>query len=151
MECGERSKSQEFDLSLTPFTLHSPRHRFRKWFTDKELLNQVAGPMIREVAKEAGEGGKGLKEGAKNFTVYSCHDVSLLGILYALKADIVKTDPSYWPDYGSWITFEVWGEEGMRVRLNGNVVTFEGSNERGMVGGNEWKTAVEELENGLSS
>ena len=116
--------------------------RFGKWFGEKELLSQVGGPMIREVVEHAGKGGERLAgeggEGAKKFNVYSCHDVSLLGILYGLKADVVERDKMYWPDYGSWISFEVW-DDGIKIRLNGEGVKIEGGDENGRVGWEEWE------------
>ena len=117
--------------------------RFGKWFGEKELLNQVGGPMIREVAQSVGKGGElavGVvgKGGTKKFNVYSCHDVSLLGILYALKADVVERDKMYWPDYGSWISFEVW-DDGIKIRLNGEGGKIEEGDESGKVGWGEWE------------
>ena len=86
--------------------------RFGEWFGEEELLDQVGGPMIKDIKDETGVRGarvassrKGSGEEAPKMVLYSCHDVSLLGILYKIKAEVVGKggDKGYWPDYGSWI------------------------------------------------
>ncbi len=45
------------------------------------------------------------------FVIYSCHDVTILGILYALGAEFLADDDGsdwrYWPPYGSSLVFEL--------------------------------------------
>lgn len=46
----------------------------------------------------------------KPFLIYSCHDVTLLGLLYAVKDRFLKSNgaqSSQWPTYASCLTFEL--------------------------------------------
>lgn len=56
--------------------------------------------------------------------IYSSHDVTLLGILYHL---LSPTETLKWPDYGSYIIFEVY-EDKVVCEFNGETV-WEGGRE----------------------
>jgi hypothetical protein len=40
-----------------------------------------------------------------SLAVFSCHDVNILGLLYALKANMIK-NATFWPYYGDTIILE---------------------------------------------
>jgi Histidine phosphatase superfamily (branch 2) len=109
--------------------------RFRQWYQNKRLLAAIAAPPLREIADqmtatpELGAGDK------RPFTVYSCHDVTILGLLYGIGADFLADDHSsswrWWPKYGSQLVFELVRVHGgatqsdsylVRVLLNGKPV-----------------------------
>lgn len=109
--------------------------RFRQWYQNKRLLAAIAAPPLREIADqmtatpELGAGDK------RPFTVYSCHDVTILGLLYGIGADFLADDNSsswrWWPKYGSQLVFELVRVHGVanqsdsylvRVLLNGKPV-----------------------------
>jgi hypothetical protein len=66
--------------------------RFREWYRCPRLLSAVASPPFREVYN-------GMVEAASNvgpddrgpFVLYSCHDVTLLALLYALGTDFLAS------------------------------------------------------------
>lgn len=109
--------------------------RFRQWYQNKRLLAAIAAPPLREIADqmmstpELGAGDK------RPFTMYSCHDVTILGLLYGIGADFLADDNSsswrWWPKYGSQLVFELVRVHGgatqgdsylVRVLLNGKPV-----------------------------
>jgi hypothetical protein len=51
------------------------------------------------------------------FTIYSCHDVTILALLYGIGADFLVGDDKagwrFWPEYASTLVFEL-------VRINDN-------------------------------
>lgn len=74
------------------------------------------------------------------FVIYSCHDITILGLLYGIRADFLADNERsgwrIWPEYGSTLTFELvriddyppLGENThvVRVLLNGRpVITAE--------------------------
>jgi hypothetical protein len=109
--------------------------RFRKWYENKQLLAAIAAPPLREIADQmASTPGLGLGD-KRPFTVYSCHDVTILGLLYGIGADFLADDNSsswrWWPKYGSQLVFELIRVQGgparsdhhlVRVLLNGKPV-----------------------------
>jgi hypothetical protein len=66
--------------------------RFREWYRCSKLLSAVASPPLREIYN-------GMVEAASNvgpdhrgpFVLYSCHDVTLLALLYALGTDFLAS------------------------------------------------------------
>lgn len=121
--------------------------RFRQWYQNPQLLAAIAAPPLREIAQqlehlvENSGDIRALQEPRNNFlTVYSCHDVTLLALLYALGAEFLAVEESavwkeFWPDYASTIAIELVRLEGgngldgekdarhvMRVLMNGRVV-----------------------------
>jgi hypothetical protein len=109
--------------------------RFRKWYQNKRLLAAIAAPPLREIADQM-KATPGLGVGDKRpFAVYSCHDVTILGLLYGIGADFLAEDNSsswrWWPKYGSQLVFELVRVHGgptrsdqhlVRVLLNGKPV-----------------------------
>jgi hypothetical protein len=129
-----------FDPTMTHLTW-----RFRQWFTSPPLLAEFAGPPLREVvsqaklfvASKASSTGQQTttRKKRKPFVVYSCHDVSILSLLYALQADVVsanKEENAYWPPYASTLVFELVSLPGrgtspfIRILLNGEPTRIHG-------------------------
>jgi Histidine phosphatase superfamily (branch 2) len=129
--------------------------RFRQWYQNPPLLAAIAAPPLREIAQQSARlvrssserGRHGLQDSKANFLcLYSCHDVTLLALLYALGADFLADDTSavwreYWPEYASTLVLELVRLDDdsdnnsqddtdpdapqhiMRVMINGKVVT----------------------------
>jgi hypothetical protein len=67
--------------------------RFREWYRCPRLLSAVAGPPFREVHDGMVEAASNLGPDDRGpFVLYSCHDVTLLALLYALGADFLASD-----------------------------------------------------------
>jgi Histidine phosphatase superfamily (branch 2) len=100
--------------------------RFRQWYQNPQLLAAIAAPPLREIAQQSArlvesssseqrEHQHGLQQDpnkANFLCLYSCHDVTLLALLYALGADFLADDTSavwreYWPEYASTLTLEL--------------------------------------------
>jgi hypothetical protein len=125
--------------------------RFRQWYQNPQLLAAIAAPPLREIAQQLehlvdhANDIRGLQNPGQNFvTIYSCHDVTLLALLYALGSDFLAEETSsvwkeFWPEYASTLAIELVrlddeekiaanGKEKepqhiMRVLMNGRVVT----------------------------
>jgi hypothetical protein len=122
--------------------------RFRKWYRNPQLLAAIAAPPLREVAQQLehlvnrSTEIRALQDPHANFlSLYSCHDVTLLALLYALGADFLAEEESavwreYWPEYASTLVLELVNlnpeeraslgteaEHVIRVLINGRVVT----------------------------
>ncbi|CAB9525642.1 Pfam:Acid_phosphat_A [Seminavis robusta] len=131
--------------------------RFRQWYQNPQLLAAIAAPPLREIAQQLAhlvapapashsKRRRALQDPKEKFLcLYSCHDVTLLALLYALGADFLADEESavwreYWPEYASTLVLELVqldaSEEDeeehshdkaprhiMRVMINGEVVT----------------------------
>jgi len=118
--------SEDHFRSLGNATLSHLLSRFRLYYSNQALLAEVAGPALGEVRNEM----KGVAAAAamqtesfrgatkKPFRVYSCHDVTILGLLYAIKdrflgmehvpaGDWLVPTRSSWPTYATCITLEL--------------------------------------------
>ena len=113
---------------------------FRQWYQNHLLLAAVAGPPLREVAEKIRHASN-FPSGKKPFVVFSCHDVTLLSILYGVGADFLSSDEDlddlgissckekqrYWPAYASTLAFELVrakdGNQFIRILLNGETVS----------------------------
>jgi hypothetical protein len=126
--------------------------RFRMWYQSPPLLAAIAGPPLQEILNHMEEilGNSNLLK-RKPLTIYSCHDVTILSILYGLNATFLASEKDlkdvnisdligedrwrYWPDYGSTLAIElhrVKRETGLfdheiRVRLNDVLVNTIGA------------------------
>jgi hypothetical protein len=85
--------------------------RFRQWYQSHPLLAAIASPPLREIATMM-EATTSLGELEKRpFVVYSCHDVTILSLLYAIGAeflaDELKGEWRFWPPYASTLVFEL--------------------------------------------
>jgi Histidine phosphatase superfamily (branch 2) len=122
--------------------------RFRKWYQHDRLLAVIAAPLLREIADQILQTPSLAVHERRPFVIYSCHDITILGLLYGIGADFLAigstestnvNDTSgddtgswrFWPPYGSNLVFElVRVREGppgpdshvVRVLLNGKPV-----------------------------
>ena len=119
--------------------------RFRQWYQHLPLLAAFAGPPLKEIEGEMKEA-INLPSGSKKpFRIYSCHDVTILGLLYGIDVEFLATEESlkdigindgpkenwrFWPEYASNIIFELvraedacaTGNYFVRILLNGKPV-----------------------------
>eukprot|EP00815_Leptocylindrus_aporus_P004562 CAMPEP_0116059166 /NCGR_PEP_ID=MMETSP0322-20121206/5636_1 /TAXON_ID=163516 /ORGANISM="Leptocylindrus danicus var. apora, Strain B651" /LENGTH=472 /DNA_ID=CAMNT_0003543499 /DNA_START=102 /DNA_END=1517 /DNA_ORIENTATION=+ len=119
---------------LQEFALPALAHlawRFRQWYKSPPLLEAIAYPPLKEMVGELTEVPLKPSIERRPFNVFSCHDVTVLALLYAIGAKIVYDETStYWPVYATTLTFElvkVEKGEGMdsyavRILLNGEPV-----------------------------
>jgi hypothetical protein len=63
--------------------------RFREWYSSPRLLSSVSCPPLREVLDQMIDAVNRSPGEQRPFVLYSCHDVTLLGILYAIGADFL--------------------------------------------------------------
>ena len=105
--------------------------RFRQWYKNPKLLAAIASPPLREILDQLLTATTmGVRE-RHPFTIYSCHDVTLLAILYGIGAEFLSNDHKggwrFWPKYASSLIFELVQVDGgshvVRILLNGKPVT----------------------------
>lgn len=139
--------------------------RYRCWYQHDGLLSLMAAPPLREIADQVSRVPSLGPSDARPFVVYSCHDITLLGILYGIGADFLtkettgletKEDMSYWPPYGSHLVFElvrmkdkVKGDyHVVRIILNGSLVRSvnAGSHDNSLLSISELEDVVTALE-----
>lgn len=111
--------------ALSHPTLAHLSWRFRQWYDNKALLAAVAAPVLREILNQMETTTQGRTSTRRPFVVYSCHDITILGILYAINAEVLRNDERFWPPYGSHLAFELVrcgdGSHVIRLVLNGQV------------------------------
>jgi hypothetical protein len=104
--------------------------RFRQWYKNPKLLAAIAAPPLREILDQLLAATKmGVRE-RHPFTIYSCHDVTLLAILYGIGAEFLSNDQKggwrFWPKYASSLILELVqvenGSHVVRILLNGKPV-----------------------------
>jgi hypothetical protein len=124
--------------------------RFRQWYKNPTLLANIAAPPLREICNQLIEASHmdGQTE-RRPFTIYSCHDITILGLLYGIGADFLSGDDMggwrFWPPYASSLVFELVripcdsnrDEEAhvVRVLLNGKPVFSVVKDEQYWLGG----------------
>lgn len=85
--------------------------RFRQWYKNKKLLAVIAAPPLREIADQIAATPALQTREKHPFVVYSCHDITILGLLYGIGADFLADDETsqwrFWPKYGSHLIFEL--------------------------------------------
>jgi hypothetical protein len=85
--------------------------RFRQWYKNKKLLAVIAAPPLREIADQIAATPDLRGRQKHPFVVYSCHDITILGLLYGIGADFLADDEKsqwrFWPKYGSHLIFEL--------------------------------------------
>jgi hypothetical protein len=112
--------------------------RFRTWYKSLPLLAAIAGPPLLDIQKQVTETAErcsnsssrsssstilnGENKEKKPFIVYSCHDVTILSLLYGVGADFLATKEDlievgvnpgnderwrFWPRYASTLVFEL--------------------------------------------
>jgi hypothetical protein len=103
--------------SLKEATLSHLQTRFHGYYSNQSLLGEMAGPALNEVAIEmnkvvsqhaATETPAVIMTKKKPFRIYSCHDVTILALLYAMRDRyLVEAEPPSWPTYATCLTLEL--------------------------------------------
>jgi hypothetical protein len=75
------------------------------------FINFSFSPALREICNQlTAATSLGVSE-SHPFTLYSCHDVTILGLLYGIGADFLAGDDTggwrFWPPYASTLVFEL--------------------------------------------
>jgi len=104
--------------------------RFRQWYKHPKLLAAIAAPPLREILNQLLPATEMSLRERHPFTIYSCHDVTLLAILYGIGAEFLSNDHTggwrFWPKYASSLIFELVQMDGgshvVRVLLNGKPI-----------------------------
>ena len=85
--------------------------RFRQWYKNRKLLSAIAAPPFREILNQMKDTTHLGDAEKRRFTLYSCHDITILGLLYVLGASFFANDRSaewlYWPPYASTLAMEL--------------------------------------------
>jgi hypothetical protein len=97
--------------------------RFRYWYQSPSLIAAMVGPLFSDVSAQMGQTINTLNSSRKPFNVYSCHDVTILALLYGIGADMLATPNElkdvgvqdfenekrlrYWPGYASTLILEL--------------------------------------------
>ena len=88
--------------------------RFRQWYQHRQLLAAIAAPPLREMITQMAHTAQlpSTDDTSKRpFSLYSCHDITILGLLYGVGADFLadETVPGwdFWPSYASALVFEL--------------------------------------------
>jgi len=148
------SKFSNLECDASEQTLQAMSHfvtshlawRFRTWYQSPALLAAIAGPPLANVKDQMNTivNNKG-KRDKKPFMVYSCHDVTILSLLYGLGTDFVASDDEiqelglglsnekswrFWPEYASTLLIElvrvsaqdIEDEYVVKVMLNGETI-----------------------------
>lgn len=80
--------------------------RYSVYFSHNEKIINFIYPMIRDINDQLNEFDSN-KDSASSMTIFSCHDVNILALLYALKSIIITNkDQPFWPHYGDTLAFE---------------------------------------------
>uniref|UniRef100_A0A7S2H6D3 Uncharacterized protein n=1 Tax=Helicotheca tamesis TaxID=374047 RepID=A0A7S2H6D3_9STRA len=116
--------------------------RFRQWYLNEELLSAVAAPPLREIEGQICSAPFLGVEERRPFVVYSCHDVTLLSLLYGIGADfLIKKKKRvngfdamngieeeewgswrWWPAYASTLAFELVRVDERGTGLDSHVI-----------------------------
>jgi hypothetical protein len=82
--------------------------RFRKWYQSNRLLAAIAAPPLREIVEQMKTTPNLGAQEKRPFVIYSCHDITILGLLYGIGADFLVSDwRLFWPGYGTTLAFEL--------------------------------------------
>ena len=115
---GEKEDEERRFESLKQATLSQLCTRFRFYYSNPSFLGEMAGPALRELVSEM----KGVVQSTslepattnttkKPFRVYSCHDVTILALLFALRdrylGSELAEELSQWPTYATCLTLEL--------------------------------------------
>lgn len=92
-EGASRKEYKEAEEALESLAVPVCSHlswRFREWYRCPRLLSAVAVPPFREMMDIMTKAATGLGTSDRRpFVLYSCHDVTLLALLYAIGADFL--------------------------------------------------------------
>lgn len=101
--------------------------RYQQWFTHSPLLSAIVVPPLTEVERDIRATPNLGSNDKYPLKIYSCHDVTILSLLYGLGATTVIQNERYWPPYATTLVFELvklteTDEYVIRVLLNGKPV-----------------------------
>lgn len=84
------------------------QQRFHSYYSHPLLLAEMVGPALLEVVMEMNDAVSNSNT-KKPFRIYSCHDVTILALLYAIQGISLETSntPPPWPTYATCLTFEL--------------------------------------------
>lgn len=91
--------------------------RYRVYLSHNEKFGHFVSPMIHDVNKQIKEYDENDNRTSSSLNIFSCHDVNLLGILYAVKANNINC-PNFWPFYGDTLSFEYDSGDKINVYYN---------------------------------
>lgn len=100
---------------------------------DRESLKLTFGKALKHMLDDM-ESAQNEESGSGRMILTSCHDDTLLALLCSVYGENVHESDIAWPDYASWIAFELWREGGsakrvVKVLYNGEPLEiFEGQN-----------------------
>lgn len=102
------SKNEEAEMRnmASPTKAHLA-WRFEQWFKCPPLLSAIVSPLLREIESKMRVTEKLSYGNRRPFRIYSCHDVTLLSLLYALDANFLQDNEPFWPPYASTLVFEL--------------------------------------------
>jgi Histidine phosphatase superfamily (branch 2) len=86
---------QEYEQTLHAMSYPTLAHlswRFRKWYQHERLLAVIAAPPLREITDQIIQTPYLAVNERRPFVLYSCHDITILGLLYAIGADFLAID-----------------------------------------------------------
>lgn len=147
------TKGDELLASLRSETLTHLAWRFRQWYQSPSLLAAIVLAPLREIEMQMKRTTRSKVQDRKPFVIYSCHDVTLLSLLYGIGADFVASDDElkeagislrrengderwkYWPEYATSLIFELVrsdDEHYVRILLNGKPVRLISQTQRSM-------------------
>lgn len=104
------NRTESFLQAMSHPTLAHLAWRFRQWYKSDRLLAVIAAPPLREITDQILHAPNLADNERRPFVIYSCHDITILGLLYAIGADVVSSEKGasrYWPPYGSNLVFEL--------------------------------------------
>ncbi len=88
-----REENEQIENKLASLAVPVCSHlawRFREWYSCPRLLSAIAGPPCREVLNGMVKSANHLGPNDRRpFVLYSCHDVTLLALLYAIGTDFL--------------------------------------------------------------
>ena len=119
--------------AMRPMASQTKAHlswRFRQWYQSKRLLAAIAAPPLREIGEQMQVAPRLSDDEPRLFTLYSCHDITILGLLYGIGASFLADERGnewrYWPPYAASLIFELVltddGDYVVRVLLDGRPV-----------------------------
>jgi Histidine phosphatase superfamily (branch 2) len=86
---------EEYEQTLQAMSHTTLAHlswRFRKWYQHERLLAVIAAPPLREISNQMMQTPQLSATARRPFVLYSCHDITILGLLYAIGADFLAID-----------------------------------------------------------
>ena len=139
--------AEETMAAMSYYVVSHLAWRFRTWYQYPPLLAAIAAPPLQEIGQQIQRISDDLVNNSniskKPFRIYSCHDVTILSLLYGIGADFLATNDEligvglnpgneerwrFWPRYASTLVFELVrskkdSSQKVRILLNGKEVT----------------------------